>query len=386
VRKLIPFNRPFIVGRELYNISQAVIQNTQLAGNGAFTKLCQQWLQEHLGVKKVLLTNSGTAALEMSALLLNIQPGDEVIMPSFTFVSTANAFVLRGAVPVFIDIRPDTLNLDETLIPAALTSRTKAIVPVHYAGVSCNMDAIMKIAADNSLKVVEDAAHSLLSMEDGGRSHLGGIGHMGCLSFHETKNVISGEGGALLLNDPAYFERADILWEKGTNRSQFFEGRVDKYTWVDVGSSFLPGELTAAFLYAQLENAYRINAMRTRICRLYAEQLADLAAEYGLRLSVNDDSSSSNGHMFYIITRSGEERKALQAYLTEQRIVSTFHYIPLHSSPAGRKFGRYSGSLQVTDDTSARLLRLPLYYELTTDDISYVCETIKSFYAAGAQG
>ena len=375
--KPIPFNKPFIIGRELALIADAVAQG-HLSGDGAYTKLCHRWLEEKLHCRKALLTHSCTAALEMSAILCDLQHGDEVILPSYTFVSTANAFVLRGAVPVFVDIRPDTLNIDEKLIEAALTPKTRAIVPVHYAGVPCEMDAIMNIARRHNLLVVEDAAQALLSTYKG--RALGTIGHFGCLSFHETKNIISGEGGALLVNDTRFVERAEIVREKGTNRSQFFRGEVDKYTWVDIGSSYLPSELVSAFLYAQLERANEITAQRCHVCSAYAEQLAPLEQAGKLRLPHFD--GDSNGHMFYIILDSIATRTALIAHLKAQGIHSVFHYVPLHSSPAGRKYGCVSGSMKVTDDMSGRLLRLPLHYEMDDADVARICASIRQFFAA----
>ena len=375
--KPIPFNKPFIIGRELALIADAVAQG-HLSGDGAYTELCHRWLEEKLHCRKALLTHSCTAALEMSAILCDLQHGDEVILPSYTFVSTANAFVLRGAVPVFVDIRPDTLNIDEKLIEAALTPKTRAIVPVHYAGVPCEMDAIMEIAQYHRLLVVEDAAQALLSTYKG--RALGTIGHFGCLSFHETKNIISGEGGALLVNDTRFVERAEIVREKGTNRSQFFRGEVDKYTWVDIGSSYLPSELVSAFLYAQLERANEITAQRCHVCSAYAEQLASLEQAGKLRLPHFD--GDSNGHMFYIILDSIATRTALIAHLKAQGIHSVFHYVPLHSSPAGRKYGCVSGSMKVTDDMSGRLLRLPLHYEMDDADVARICAAIRQFFAA----
>jgi len=375
--KSIPFNKPFIIGRELALIADAVVQG-HLSGDGAYTKLCHRWLEEHLDCRKALLTHSCTAALEIAAILCDIQPGDEVILPSYTFVSTANAFALRGAVPVFVDIRPDTLNLDEKLIGAAITPKTRCIVPVHYAGVPCEMDAIMDIARRHNLLVVEDAAQALLSTWKG--KALGTIGHFGCLSFHETKNIISGEGGALLLNDARFVERAEIVREKGTNRSQFFRGEVDKYTWVDIGSSYLPSELVSAFLYAQLEHANEITAQRCRICSAYAEQLAPLEQADRLRLPHFD--ADSNGHMFYILLDSLATRTALIAHLKEQGIHPVFHYVPLHSSPAGRKYGRTSGNMAVTDNLSERLLRLPLHFEMDDADVARISAAIRQFFAA----
>jgi dTDP-4-amino-4,6-dideoxygalactose transaminase len=355
--QLVPFNRPHLTGREFEYIQQAVNAG-QLAGNGQFTRRCQQILEERLNSHKVLLTHSCTAALEMAALLLDLKPGDEVIMPSFTFVSTANAFVLRGVVPVFVDIRPDTLNLDERLIEAAITPRTRAIVAVHYAGVGCDMDAIMTIATKHGLRVIEDAAQALGSTYK--NRPLGSIGDIGALSFHETKNVISGEGGALLVNNPAFAERAEILWEKGTNRSRFLRGQVDKYTWVDLGSSFLPGELTAAFLWAQLEHADAITAKRRALWDSYArasESLTPLGAELP---NVPHD-RTHNAHLFYVLVPPGAGQAEVLTELNRRNVNAVFHYIPLHSAPAGRRYGRAGSTMVVTDDRSSRLIRLPLW-------------------------
>jgi len=373
--KPIPFNKPFIIGRELSLIADAVAQG-HLSGDGAYTKLCHRWFEEKLGCHKALLTHSCTGALEMAAILCDIQPGDEVILPSYTFVSTANAFVLRGAVPVFVDIRPDTLNIDEQLIEAAITPRTRVIVPVHYAGVPCEMDRIMEIAEKHRLLVVEDAAQALLSTYKG--RALGSIGHFGCLSFHETKNIISGEGGALLVNDARFAGRAEVIREKGTNRSQFFRGEVDKYTWVDIGSSYLPSELVSAFLYAQLERADEIIAKRRSICTAYAMQLAPLQQSGKLRLANFD--KDSNGHLFYVLLDSLDTRSRLIAHLKSQGIHPVFHYVPLHSSPAGRRYGREGSSMQATDALSDRLLRLPLFYEMNTGDIARITAAIREFF------
>jgi len=374
----IPFNKPFIVGKELFYIAQAVIDHKHTAGDGLFTKKCQAWLEERLGSGKVLLTHSCTAALEMAAILADIQPGDEVIMPSYTFVSTANAFVLRGGVPVFVDIRPDILNIDERLIEAAVTSRTKAIVPVHYAGVACAMDTIMDIARRHKLLVIEDAAQGILSAYKG--QPLGSIGNFGALSFHETKNIISGEGGALVVNDTRFAERAEMIREKGTNRSKFFRGHVDKYTWVDIGSSYLPSDIVAAFLYAQMENAEQIIARRNLIYDLYRTKLQPLADNGLLRLPLIFDDCCSNGHIFYMITKSLEERINLTEFLKQEGIMAVFHYVPLHSSPAGKLFGRTCGTMNVTETVSDCLLRLPLYYEMTEKDVGFITETIRKFY------
>ena len=327
---------------------------------------------------KALLTHSCTSALEMAALLCDLKPGDEVIMPSFTFVSTANAFALFGAKPVFVDIRPDTLNLNEDLIEKAITEKTRVIVPVHYAGVPCEMDRVIAIARKHGLRVVEDAAQALLSDYHGRK--LGSIGDMAALSFHETKNIISGEGGALLMNDPALSGRAEILWEKGTNRSQFFRGEVDKYTWVDVGSSYLPSELIAAFLWAQLEEADKIIARRRRIFQKYMERFSGLAGRGVFKVPFVADGASENGHLFYLLLESVEKRDELMAYLRRAGIYSVFHYVPLHSSPAGQRLGRVGSSMQWTDDLSGRLLRLPLYYDMNDEEQDRVIESVHSFF------
>lgn len=374
----IPFNSPFIVGKELYYIAQAVLQNRQISGAGPFTRRCQAWLERRLGAHQALLTHSCTAALEMAAILLDLAPGDEVVMPSFTFVTTANAFVLRGAVPVFVDIDPDTLNLDATLLSEALTPRTKAVVPVHYAGMPCDMDAIMAFADAHGLAVVEDAAQALLSTYKG--RPLGTIGQLGCLSFHETKNIISGEGGALLVNDPRYAKRAEIIWEKGTNRRQHFRGEVDKYTWLDVGSSFLPSDIIAAFLAAQFEQAEIIIARRYAIFRRYMEALAPLAREGLLGLPPEGLSASCNAHIFYVMAASLDERTRLLAHLAARGIKSVFHYVPLHSSPGGQRFGRAATPMDVTNALSDRILRLPLFYELTDAEADAVAEAVFEFY------
>ncbi len=374
----IPFNKPFTIGSELDNIGHAVAEG-HLSGDGSYSKRCHLWLESRLGCARAMLTHSCTAALEMAAILCDLRPGDEVIMPSFTFVSTANAFVLRGAVPVFVDVRRDTLNLDERLLEAALTPRTRAVVPVHYAGVPCAMDEIIAIAATRELVVVEDAAQALLSDYRGKRP--GAIGHMGCLSFHETKNVISGEGGALLINDRRLIERAEIVREKGTNRSKFFRGEVDKYTWVDIGSSYLPSELVGAFLHAQLEHADEITARRRRLCTLYRDGLSRLAQHGPIELPGPEPAGSAgNGHMFYVLLPDAATRAALIRHLKSNGIHAVFHYVPLHSSPAGRKFGRAGGSMAVTDDISERLLRLPLYFELGEDDLMQIIRAIETFF------
>ncbi len=376
----VPFNRPYMTGQELQYIGEAKRGN-MLAGDGPFTKRCHQWIEQQSGCVKALLTHSCTAALEMMALLLDIQPGDEVIMPSFTFVSTANAFVLRGGVPVFVDIREDTLNLDERLIEAAITPRTRAIVPVHYAGVSCDMDVIMDIAGRRNLKVVEDAAQGVMARYKG--RALGSIGDLGAFSFHETKNVISGEGGALLVNDPAMALRAEIIREKGTDRSRFFRGEVDKYTWQEVGSSFLPGELTAAFLWAQLEDAQLITNQRMASWDYYHVLLAPLEAQGLLRRPVVPAACQHNAHMYYVLLDAGIDRQAVLAGLKQQTINSVFHYVPLHSSPAGRRFGRTHGDLGVTDRQSERIIRLPLWVGIGLEQQDRVCEVLGQLCRVG---
>jgi len=374
----IPFNKPFTVAGELENIAAAVREG-HIAGDGRFSRQCHQWLERNLGARKALLTHSCTAALEMAAILCDLKPGDEVIMPSFTFVSTANAFVLRGAVPVFVDIRPDTLNLDEKLTAKAVTTRTRAIVPVHYAGVACEMDALMALARSRDLVVVEDAAQGILAQYKGRK--LGTVGHLGCLSFHETKNVISGEGGALLVNDERFLERAEIIREKGTNRAQFFRGEVDKYTWVDIGSSYLPSELVGAFLWAQLEHAEQINAKRKKLCAAYREGLEALAQRGVLALpQLEPEGVDGNGHLFYILLKDLATRSSLIAHLKSRGVHAVFHYVPLHSAPAGRKFGRAAGPMTVTDDIAGRLLRLPLFYGLTEEQVAAIVAEIHAFF------
>jgi dTDP-4-amino-4,6-dideoxygalactose transaminase len=355
---MIPFNWPHMTGKELHYISEAHF-NGKLAGDGPFTKRCHTWLETHTATSKALLTNSCTAALEMAALLLDIEPGDEVIMPSYTFVSTANAFVLRGATPVFIDIRPDTLNVDETLIDAAITNKTKAIVPVHYAGVGCEMDVICDIARRHGLKVVEDAAQGVMAKYKG--RALGSIGALGAFSFHETKNIISGEGGALLVNDAALIPRAEIIREKGTNRSQFFRGEIDKYTWHDHGSSFLPGELISAFLWAQLEEAQAITDMRMHSWQYYHLQLAELELAGLLRRPVIPAECQHNAHMYYVLLSPELDRQHVLDSMKQQGVHAVFHYVPLHSSTAGRRFGRVHGDMTFTDTLPQALIRLPLW-------------------------
>ena len=370
----IPFNWPHMTGKELYYIAEAHF-NGSLAGDGPFTKRCHGWLEERTGCNKGLLTHSCTAALEMAALLLDIQPGDEIIMPSYTFVSTANAFVLRGGVPVFVDIREDTLNLDERLIEAAITPRTRAIAPVHYAGVACEMDTIMTIARKHGLKVVEDAAQGVMSTYKG--RALGSIGDLGAYSFHETKNVISGEGGALLVNSADLSLRAEIIREKGTDRSRFFRGEVDKYTWQEVGSSFLPGELIAAFLWAQLEEADRITKERLARWRCYNELLKPLEAKGVLRRPIIPNHCEHNAHMYYVLLAQGIDRQHVLDSLRQHEIWSVFHYVPLHSSPAGRRYGRVHGNLEKTGALSERLVRLPLWLGLTEEQQCRVVEQLQ---------
>lgn len=369
----IPFNWPHMTGKELYYIAEAHF-NGALAGDGPFTKRCHQWLEAATGSKKALLTHSCTAALEMAAILLDIQPGDEVIMPSYTFVSTANAFVLRGGIPVFVDIRRDTLNLDEALIESAVTPRTRAIAPVHYAGVSCEMDSIMAIAKRHGLKVVEDAAQGVMASY---RGHaLGSIGDLGAFSFHETKNVISGEGGALLVNDPELALRAEIIREKGTDRSRFFRGEVDKYTWQEVGSSFLPGELTAAFLWAQLEESERITRDRLACWQRYHNLLEPLEAKGVLRRPIIPIDCKHNAHMYYVLLSPEFDRQELLCELKRSDISSVFHYVPLHSSPGGLRYGRAHGSLEVTDELSERLIRLPMWVGLDESQQKRIVDVI----------
>lgn len=371
----IPFNWPHMTGKELVYIAESHF-NGSLAGDGPFTKRCHGWLEDRTGCNTALLTHSCTAALEMAALLLDIQPGDEIIMPSYTFVSTANAFVLRGGIPVFVDIREDTLNLDERLIEAAITPCTKAIVPVHYAGVACEMDTIMSIAKRHELKVVEDAAQGVMSSYKG--RALGSIGNLGAYSFHETKNVISGEGGALLVNDADLALRAEIIREKGTDRSRFFRGEVDKYTWQEVGSSFLPGELIAAFLWAQLEEADRITKDRLKSWQYYHEALESLESQGILRRPIIPDECQHNAHMYYVLLAPGIDRQKVLEKFKFNNIASVFHYVPLHSSPAGQRYARVHGSLNVTIDQSERLIRLPLWVGLTEEQQDRVIDVLGS--------
>lgn len=374
---MIGFNVAPFTGKEFDYIREA-IEAEHICGDGLFTKRCNGWIEAQTGTAKALLTTSCTHATEMAALLLDIQPGDEVIMPSYTFVSTADAFVLRGAVPVFVDIRPDTMNLDEALIEEAVTERTKAIVPVHYAGVSCEMDRIMEIAGKYHLAVVEDAAQGVCAFYKG--RALGTMGDYGCFSFHETKNFSMGEGGALLIRDPEHIEEAEILREKGTNRSKFFRGQVDKYTWVNHGSSYLPSDMNAAYLWAQLELADVITEDRMKSWNAYYEQLADLQANGRIELPVIPKDCEHNAHMFYLKTKDLKERTALIAHLKEREIQTVFHYVPLHTAPAGERFGRFVGEDRYTTRESERLLRLPMYYGLEEEQVAYIVESIKEFY------
>lgn len=374
---MISFNIPPYVEKANEYMHEAVV-NHKICGDGVFTKKSSEWLEKKSGAKKALLTTSCTHALELAALLADIQPGDEVIMPSYTFVSTADAFVMRGAKIVFVDIRPDTMNIDETLIEDAVTPKTKAIAPVHYAGVGCEMDVIMDIAKRHNLIVIEDDAQGIMSTYKG--QALGTFGTFGCLSFHETKNFSMGEGGALLINDESYIERAEIIREKGTNRSKFFRGQIDKYTWVDCGSSYLPSELNAAYLYAQLEQADAITENRLECWNKYYELLKPLAEKGIIDVPFIPEHCVHNAHMFYIKAKNLEERTDLINHLKENGITTVFHYIPLHSAPAGLKYGRFYGEDKFTTKESERLVRLPMYYGLKKSDVEKVCECIKKFY------
>ena len=373
----IPFNKPFLVGKELYYIAQAIMSGHS-AGDGMFTKKCQKLMEEKFGAKRILLTNSCTAALEMSAILCQIVPGDKVIMPSFTFVSTANAFYLRGAKITFVDIEKDTLNIDVTKIENVITETTKVIVPVHYAGISCNMDSIMDIADRHKLYVVEDSAQGVNAKYNG--QYLGTIGDIGTYSFHETKNYTCGEGGAIVINNEKFIERAEIIREKGTNRSKFFRGEVDKYTWVDIGSSYLPSDILAAFLYAQLENMDHINKRREGIFNYYYKALIPLVNDGKLRLPYVSSQCDANSHLFYIILNDEYTRNRLMDYLKSKGILAVFHYVPLHLSQVGRLMGYTEGQLPITEDMSRRLLRLPFYYDMTEDNQVKIVDTIKSFF------
>ncbi len=374
---MIPFNIPPYVGKEIDYIKDA-IESRKISGDGKYTKLCSRWMEEQFKAPKVLLTTSGTSALDMAMLLCDLQPGDEVILPSYTFSSTANAAVLAGARLVFVDIRPDTMNIDETKIEAAITDHTKVIIVMHYAGIACEMDTIMDIAHRHHLKVVEDAAQGVMAKYKD--RYLGTIGDFGCYSFHETKNYSMGEGGALIINDPAYIEKAEILREKGTNRSKFFRGEIDKYTWVDFGDSYLPSELNAAYLWAQLERAEEINQDRLQSWNRYYEGLKPLADAGIIELPVIPEDCIHNAHMFYIKCRDLQERTQLMKYLKDRDILAVFHYIPLHSAPAGLKFGRFDGEDQYTTAESERLLRLPMYYGLSEKDQETVIRAIRAFF------
>lgn len=376
---MINFNVLPFIGKEQKYIKEAIQTNKKLCGDGPFTKKCNTWFQEKFKTPKALLTTSCTHALEMAAILADINPGDEVIAPSFTFVSTVNAFVLRGATIVFVDIRPDTLNIDESLIEEAITDKTKAIVPVHYAGVSCEMDKIMEIAKQHHLYVIEDAAQGVMSKYNG--QALGTIGDFGAYSFHETKNYTMGEGGALLIQNKEYIERAEIIREKGTNRSKFFRGQVDKYSWVDIGSSYLPSELNAAYLYAQLEEAEMINTDRLDTWSRYYEGLSELATQGKVELPIIPQNCEHNAHMFYIKCKDLEERSSMIYYLKNKGVHAVFHYVPLHSSEAGLKYGRFHGDDKFTTKESERLVRLPMYYGLESEKIKYIINTIFGFYA-----
>ena len=372
---MIHFNKPFLIENEFKYIEDAINNQGILRGDGVYTKKCHSLLEEKLGCKKALLTHSCTAALEMAAILLDLKPGDEVIMPSYTFVSTANAFVLRGAVPVFVDIRPDTLNIDENLIEDAITPKTKAICCVHYAGVACEMDKILDIAHRHNLYVVEDAAQALGSFYKG--KPLGTIGDMGCFSFHETKNVISGEGGAIIINNEKFIERAEIIREKGTNRSKFFRGQVDKYTWVDIGSSYLPSDMIAAFLYSQLENMDKINQKRIDIWNEYHEFFKQF--EDVIKRPYCPEYCQHNAHMYYLLFKDLETRTMFIDYMKQNDVSTVFHYIPLHSSPAGQKYCRTYGKMDVTNEISDTLVRLPMFYELDDESLKHIINSAKFF-------
>ena len=375
---MISFNVPPYIGKEQDYIMEA-IRAHKICGDGEFTKKCNKWIEDRTGASKALLTTACSTALDMAAILTEVGPGDEVILPSFTFVSTANAFVLRGAKLVFVDIRPDTQNIDEKLIEDAITDKTKVIAPVHYAGVGCEMDTIMDIAKRHKLLVVEDAAQGVMSTYKG--RALGAIGDYGCYSFHETKNYSMGEGGALLIKDQSKVDRAEIIREKGTDRSKFLRGQVDKYTWVDMGSSYLPSEMNAAYLYAQLEEADRINEDRKASWNEYYEMLTPLADTGRIELPVIPEECEHNAHMFYIKVKDIEERTELAAFLKRNGILAVFHYVPLHSAPAGSKFGRFHGEDKYTTNTFERLLRLPMYYGLGYDNVEFICDKINQFYA-----
>lgn len=375
---MIPFNKPPMTGKEIYNVQKVIENNEKLSGDGPYTKQCNKWIETNFNTPKALLTTSCTHALEMAAILIDIKPGDEIIAPSYTFVSTVNAFVLRGAKIVFVDIRPDTMNIDETKIEAAITEKTKAIVPVHYAGVACEMDTIMDIAKRYNLYVIEDAAQGVMSTYKG--KSLGTIGDLGCFSFHDTKNYSMGEGGALLVQNEKFIERAEIIREKGTNRSKFIRGQVDKYTWVDIGSSYLPSELNAAYLCAQLEEAHVINQDRLKSWDLYYNCLKKLEEQGVIDLPIIPYQIEHNAHMFYIKTRNIEERSDLIDYLKQHDVFSAFHYIPLHSAEGGINSSLFVGEDNYTTKESERLLRLPMFYGLTENEILIVTDLIKKFY------
>lgn len=376
---MVSFNVPPYVGTELNYIKEAAEKNRQICGDGPFSRKCHAWMEQRFNAKKVLLTTSGTAALEMAAVLCDLKPGDEVILPSFTFSSTATAFQAMGATLVFVDIRPDTMNIDEGKIEDAITERTRVIIPVHYAGVSCEMDTIISIARRHGLLVVEDAAQGVMSTYKG--RALGTIGTFGCYSFHETKNYSMGEGGAIVINDPSFIDRAEIIREKGTNRQRFFRGQVDKYTWVDRGSSYLQSDLNAAYLWAQLEHADEINADRLSTWRAYNDAFQQLAQEGWLELPKIPEGCVHNAHMFYVKCANLEERGRFIAYLRSRGVSSVFHYVPLHSSPAGKLFGRFHGVDEHTTVESERLVRLPMYYRLSEEDRQRVIEAVLDFYA-----
>jgi len=377
LKELVPFNKAYVTGKELGYIQQA-IDNAHLSGNGSFTQRCQEFLQGLTEAHEVFLTQSGTGALEMAAMLIDVVPGDEVILPSFTFVTTASAFVLRGAIPVFVDIHPDTLNLDENAVEAAITKKTKAIVPVHYAGLSCEMDKIIELATQQNIYVIEDAAHALLSTYK--NRPVGSLGHLAALSFHETKNITAGEGGALLINQEKLMEKAHLVWEKGTDRREFRLGMTDKYTWKVLGSSFPPSEVTAAFLWAQIREINMITNQRIRAWQRYHSRLKELEDKGKLIRPVETPNAERNGHIYYILVQSEQTRNRLLAYLNTNNINAVFHYIPLHSSPAGRHYGRCHGSLKTTDDISTRLIRLPLWADLPTETIDAIVSEIEAFF------
>ena len=373
---MISFNIPAHTDETIVNILD-VFKQKHASGDGKYTKLCNKWIEDNFKCQKALLVHSGTAALELAAIMCNLEPGDEVIMPSYTFVSTANAFVLRGAKPVFVDIRPDTLNINEKLIEEAITSKTKAIAPVHYAGVACEMDTIMKIAKKHNLLVIEDAAQAFEAKYKG--KQLGTIGDMGCFSFHETKNIMSGEGGAFVTNNAEYAERAEIIREKGTNRSKFFRGQVDKYTWVDVGSSYLPSDVIAAYLYSMLHISNNIQEKRLEIWNRYNDEFEEFEKRGIVRRPIIPNECTNNGHMFYLLFNDLDTRTRFIKYLKENEITSVFHYIPLHSAPAGLKYGRYVGDMKVTNKVSDTLVRLPMYYDLSDKELEKVISLSKRF-------